>query len=181
MIQESPYAIQIGKPSPVFSNMPCYHRGGKNTISLSDYAGKWLVLFFYPRDFTFVCPTEIEEFANYYEEFKKINCEIVSASTDSVHSHTAWFDVDSRLHKVMYPVIGDTTHELAKKFNILDEEGSAQRGTFIIDPKGILRYLLVSDGSVGRSIPETLRVVEALQTGERCPATWKKGEKTLGK
>jgi len=181
MTQEPQYALRVGKPSPTFSSMPCYHRGGKKSISLSDYHGKWLVLFFYPRDFTFVCPTEIEEFGKYHEEFKKINCEIISSSTDSVHSHNAWFEADARLHKIMYPVIGDTGHDLAKKFNILDDEGAAQRGTFIIDPERILRYLLVSDDSVGRSISETLRIVEALQTGEKCPATWKKGEKTLGK
>lgn len=173
--------VQVGMPSPIFDNMTCYHREGKSAVSLSEYRGKWLVLFFYPHDFTFVCPTEIEEFVKYYEEFKNINCEIVSASTDSVYSHKAWFETDSRLQKVAYPVIADTSHELSKKYNILNNEGTAQRGTFIIDPKGILRYLLVSDGSVGRSIPETLRVVEALQTGERCPATWKKGDATLGK
>lgn len=181
MAQESQNTIQVGKPAPAFSNMPCYHRGGKIKVSLADYQGKWLVLFFYPHDFTFICPTEIEEFAKHYEDFKNINCEIVSASTDSVYSHKAWFETDTRLHKVMYPIIADTSHELAKKFNVMDDEGVAQRGTFIIDPEGILRYLLVSDGSVGRNILETLRVVEALQTGERCPATWKRGDRTLGK
>lgn len=173
-------APQIGQPAPVFEDMQSYQAGEFKKVSLHDYTGKWLVLFFYPRDFTFICPTEIEEFGKHYEDFKKLNCEVISASTDSEHSHKAWFETDERLKHVAYPIIADTTQELADAYNVLDDDGAAQRGTFIIDPEGILRYMLVSDGSVGRNTQEILRIVEALQTGERCPANWKKGDETLG-
>ena len=172
---------QVGQPAPVFEELSVYQTGEYKKVSLSDYKDKWLVLFFYPRDFTFICPTEIEDFGKNYEEFKKINCELIAASTDSKEVHKAWFETDERLKDVAYPIIADTTQELAEMYGVLDVDGSAQRGTFIIDPQGHLRYMLVSADSVGRNIPETLRVVEALQTGERCPATWQKGGKTLGK
>lgn len=175
------FGPQIGQPAPVFEEMKTYHQGDFKTASSHDYKGKWLVLFFYPADFTFICPTEIEEFGHHYEDFLKLNCEVIAASTDSHHSHKAWFETDDRLKGVKYPIIADRTQELADIYNVLDDEGEAQRGTFIIDPDGILRYMLVSDGSVGRNTQEILRVVEALQTGERCPANWKKGDATLGK
>jgi alkyl hydroperoxide reductase subunit AhpC len=175
------FGPQIGEPAPVFEDMDTYHQGEFKTASLADYAGKWLVLFFYPADFTFICPTEIEEFGQHYGDFQNLNCEVIAASTDSKHSHKAWFETDDRLKGVKYPIIADRTHELADIYNVLDDGGEAQRGTFIIDPDGVLRYILVSDGSVGRNTKEILRVVEALQTGERCPANWKKGDATLGK
>jgi alkyl hydroperoxide reductase subunit AhpC len=175
------FGPQVGQPAPVFEGMDTYHQGEFKTASLSDYAGKWLVLFFYPADFTFICPTEIEEFGHHYEDFLALGCEVIAASTDSKHSHKAWFETDERLKDVKYPIIADKTQELADIYNVLDDAGEAQRGTFIIDPDGILRYILVSDGSVGRNTKEILRVVEALQTGERCPANWKKGDATLGK
>lgn len=172
---------QVGQPAPIFEDMLTYHQGEFRKISSHDYKGKWLVLFFYPRDFTFICPTEIEEFGKMYEDFKKLNCEIVAASTDSEHSHKAWFETDPRLKHVSYPIIADTTQELADIYNVLDDDGSAQRGTFVIDPEGTLKFMLVSADSVGRNIKEMLRVVEALQTGERCPANWEHGKDTLGK
>lgn len=175
------FGPQVGQPAPVFDDMTTYHAGKFSKASLSDYAGKWLVLFFYPRDFTFICPTEIQEFGEHYEGFKALNCEVIAASTDSEHSHKAWYETDDRLKDIKYPIIADTTQELSDIYNVLDDEGASQRGTFIIDPEGVLRYALVSDGGVGRNTAETLRVVEALQTGERCPANWKKGDKTLGK
>jgi peroxiredoxin 2/4 len=144
---------------------------------LSDYKGKWVVLFFYPLDFTFVCPTEIRSFASHQAEFEKENCAILAASTDSVHSHKAWFERD--LPEVKFPVIGDTSHHLAQQFDVLQEEGTALRGTFIIDPHSKLRYQVVSDNNVGRSIEETLRVLRALKTGALCPVEWKPGQKTL--
>lgn len=174
-------APKVGKPAPDFTNLQSYHKGEFHKISLDSYKGKWLVLFFYPRDFTFICPTEIQEFGNFYEKFQQINCELLAASTDSEYAHKAWYETDKRLQDVTYPIIADTTQELSRAFGILDTDGSSQRGTFIIDPEGILRFILVSADSVGRNIPETLRVVEALQTGERCPATWEKGKETLGK
>jgi alkyl hydroperoxide reductase subunit AhpC len=175
------FGPQVASPAPVFEEMDTYQAGEYKTASLSDYEGKWLVLFFYPRDFTFICPTEIQEFGRLYPEFQKLNCEILAASTDSKEAHKAWFETDDRLKEVKYPIIADTTHELADIYNVLDDEGAAQRGTFVIDPEGILRFILVSADSVGRNIPEMLRVVEALQTGERCPANWEHGKETLGK
>jgi lipoyl-dependent peroxiredoxin subunit C len=117
----------------------------------------------------------------HHEAFKALNCEILAASTDSEFSHKQWYETDERLTNVKFPIIADTTQELADIYNVLDDNGAAQRGTFIIDPEGVLRYVLVSDGSVGRNAQEILRVVEALQTGERCPANWSKGDQTLGK
>ncbi len=175
------FGPQVGQEAPVFEDLATYHQGEFKTASLADYEGKWLVLFFYPRDFTFICPTEIQEFGQHYEDFLKLNCEVIAASTDSEHSHKAWFETDDRLKGVKYPIIADTTQELSDIYNVLDDDGAAQRGTFVIDPEGVLRYVLVSDGSVGRNTQEILRVVEALQTGERCPANWHKGDATLGK
>lgn len=173
--------VKIGYPAPYFEDMDAYHNGEYKKVSLHDYEGKWLVLFFYPRDFTFVCPTEIAAFGEHYEAFKKLGCEILGASTDSKECHQAWYTTDDRIKHVAFPIIADTTQELADMYEVLQDDGAAGRGTFIIDPEGTLRYFMVSGDSVGRNIPETLRVVEALQTGERCPANWNKGEKTLGK
>ena len=172
---------KVGQTAPEFAELQSYHKGEFHKVSLSDYKGKWLVLFFYPRDFTFICPTEIEEFARLYPEFQKLNCEVLGASTDSEHVHKAWYETDARLKNVAYPIIADTTQELADTYGVLDIDGSAQRGTFIIDPEGTLKFMLVSADSVGRNIPEMLRVVEALQTGERCPVNWEPGKETLGK
>ncbi len=171
--------VKIGEKIPEVK-ADAYHAGEFKKINLSDYRKKWVVLFFYPLDFTFVCPTEIRAFAQKLGEFEASNAVIIGASTDSQHSHKAWFERD--LPEVKYPVIADTTHEVSKAFGVLKEDqGIAYRGTFIIDPEGFLRYKVVSDLSVGRSVDETLRVLKAFQTGELCPIDWKPGEKTLGK
>src|SRR3989344_906101 len=150
-----------------------YNNGnGIRKISLSDYKGKWVVLFFYPADFTFVCPTEIKD-------FEKLNAVILAASTDSAYSHKAWFEKD--MPEVKFPILADSSHKISREFGVLLEEGIALRGTFIIDPDGILQYQVISNLNVGRSVDETLRVVQALQTGELCPIEWTEGEKTLGK
>lgn len=155
------------------------YKDGKIIRTCVPQKGKWTVLFFYPLDFTFICPTEIKGFAKHEEEFKKLNAVVIGASTDSVHSHKAWF---SSGFDIKFPVIGDTTHKLSKAFDVLkDDQGIAYRGTFIIDDEGVLRYMVVSDLGVGRSVAETLRVLQALQTGELCQLEWKPGEKTLGK
>lgn len=172
--------IRLNTPAPSFEGITAYQKGEFKRIGLSDYKGSWLVLFFYPRDFTFVCPTEIRAFAEHEQEFAKFNTKILAASTDSEWSHKAWFERD--LPQVSYPILADTTQAVSRAYDVLNEEdGSAHRGLFIIDPEQKIRYALISDGSVGRSVTETLRVVEALQTGELCPAEWKIGEKTLGK
>jgi len=147
-------------------------------VSLKDYKGKWVVLFFYPRDFTFVCPTEINGFAKHYDEFKKIDTEILAASTDSVYSHKAWFERD--LKDVEFPILADTGHSLTRDYEVLSEAtGEAERGTFVIDPESKLRYVVISDSNVGRSVEETIRVVKALQTGGLCPVDWVPGDDNL--
>lgn len=163
-------------------NFECmaYQTGKFKKIKLSDFKGKWVVLFFYPRDFTFICPTEMRGFAQKEQEFTKANAVIIGASTDSEHSHKAWVERD--LPEIRYPILADTAHKVSRYFNVLKEdEGLAHRGTFIIDPQCVLRYQVVSDINVGRSVDETLRVLQGLQTGERCPIDWKPGQKTLGK
>lgn len=170
----------MNQPAPNFEGVTAYQNGEFKKISLSDYKGKWLVFFFYPRDFTFVCPTEIRGFGQKEKEFKALGADVLAASTDSEWSHKAWFERD--LQEVKYPVLADTNHEVARAYDVLEQiDGSAHRGLFIIDPEGMIRYILISDGSVGRSVDETLRVLDALQTGELCPMAWEKGRKTLGK
>lgn len=173
--------IHIGKPAPDFSNVTAYVNGKDFVkINLSDYKGKWLVFFFYPRDFTFICPTELKGFATHEADFTKLNAMVLAASTDSEWSHKNWFEKD--LPQVTYPILADTTQKISRDYDVLNEDdGSAERGTFIIDPDGVLRYALISAGSVGRSVKETLRVLEALQSGERCPVEWEPGQTTLGK
>ena len=167
----------VGERAAWFTNVNAYKAGEFITISLDDYADKWLVLFFYPRDFTFICPTEIREFAKLETEFTKANCAILACSTDSKHSHKNWFEKD--LPEVKYPIIADTTHEISRAYGVLDSDGASQRGTFIIDPNGIVRWMMVSDDSVGRSIQEVLRAVQALQAGGLCPAEWHEGDAML--
>lgn len=171
--------LQVGSPVPSF-DVEAYVAGDLKHVALADYKGKWVVLFFYPRDFTFVCPTEIKGFANAEELFAKHNAYIIAASTDSEHSHKAWFERD--LPTVKFPVLADTTHKVSRDYGVLlEESGAALRGTFIIDPDGVLRYMVVSDLNVGRSVDETLRVVEALQTGELCGLEWKPGKEFVHK
>lgn len=175
----APQTARVGKPAPEFHAEAVSPNGDFITVNLEDYRGKWLVLFFYPLDFTFVCPTEITGYSKQADAFKKLNTEILGGSTDSVHSHKAWLKDLGELH---YPLFSDITRCMARDYGVLiEEKGIALRGTFIIDPDGMLRYALYHDLGVGRSVSETLRVLEALQTGELCPIEWKHGEKTLGK
>jgi len=152
-------------------------------ISLSDYRGKWLVFFFYPLDFTFVCPTEITALSDRAQEFADLDAEILGASTDSVHSHFAWLNTPKEKNGIegtVYPLVADYTKSVARAYGVLDEaSGVAQRGLFIIDPEGVLRYSVVTADNVGRSVDETLRVLQALQTGGLCAADWKPGKKLL--
>src|SRR3989338_2652337 len=174
--------IRISQPAPSFEKNIAYKKGASDfvKISLGDYKDKWLVFFFYPRDFTFICPTELKGFAKHKQEFKDLNCEILAVSTDSEWSHKAWFERD--LQEVTYPVLADTTHKISRDYGILNEDnGEAERGLFIINPQGQINYIIVSAGSVGRSVKETLRVLKAIQSGERCPVDWEEGEATLGK
>ncbi|MEK7115871.1 MAG: peroxiredoxin [Patescibacteria group bacterium] len=172
--------LKLGSHAPAFSNVTAYHNGEFHAINLSDYRGKWLVFFFYPRDFTFICPTELRGFSDHEAEFKQLNAEVLGCSTDSEWSHKNWFERD--LTGVKYPVLADTTMHVSRVYGVLNErDGSAERGLFLIDPEGITRYIVISAGSVGRSVKETLRVLQALQTGEKCPVEWEPGKSTLGK
>ncbi|KAK2162023.1 hypothetical protein LSH36_106g04010, partial [Paralvinella palmiformis] len=178
--------VKITKPAPEFSGTAVVNGDFKN-ISLSDYKGKYVVFFFYPLDFTFVCPTEIIAFSDRVEEFRAINCEVVACSTDSHFSHLAWINTPRKqggLGSMKIPLLADKTCEIAKVYGVLKEdEGIAFRGLFIIDDKGNLRQITVNDLPVGRSVDETLRLVQAFQFtdkhGEVCPAGWKPGKDTM--
>jgi len=154
-------------------------------LKLSDYKGQWLIVIFYPADFTFICPTELEEAADYYEEFKKLGAEVLSVSTDTVFVHKAWHDHSPAIKKIRFPMVADPTGKLCREFGTyIDEEGLSLRGTFIIDPDGKLKAYELGDNSIGRSAQETLRKLQAAKFvrengGEVCPANWKPGAKTL--
>ncbi len=174
----------IGKPIASFE-LEAFHNEKIKKIKLSDYHGQWLILFFYPADFTFVCPTELEEMANHYDEFQKLNTEVLSVSTDTVFVHKAWHDNSPAIKKINFPMLADPTGKLCREFGTyIEDEGLALRGTFLIDPEGILKAFEIHDNSIGRSADELLRKVQAAQYvaahgGEVCPANWKPGEKTL--
>ena len=154
-------------------------------IKLSDYKGKWLILFFYPADFTFICPTQLEKLTENYNEFKKLGAEILSVSTDTAFVHKAWHDNSPAIRKVKFPMVADPTGKLSREFGVyIEEEGLALRGTFIINPDGILKAYEIHDNSIGRSALELLRKLQAAKfvsehKGEVCPASWKPGKKTL--
>ncbi|MHB8651574.1 MAG: redoxin domain-containing protein [Minisyncoccota bacterium] len=177
-------SVEIGHQIPDIETQ-AYHKDEIHTVKLSDYRGTWLVLFFYPGDFTFVCPTELEEMAEHYAEFQKLNTEILSVSVDSVHVHKAWHDTSEAIKKVQFPMLSDLRHELAEMFGAyIPEEGVARRGTFIVDPDGILKGVEINDNSVGRSAKELLRKLKAMQFvrehgGQVCPASWEEGDDTL--
>jgi peroxiredoxin 2/4 len=149
-----------------------------NSGSHSDGGGKWAVLFFYSGDFTSVCSTEVPGFARRYEEFRGLNAEVLGVSADSIHSHRAWI---SRMEqKVEYPLISDFKKDLCRAYDILDEKsGEPLRGTFIIDPKGRVRFETMIDPDIGQNVEEVLRVLKALQTGKPCPVNWTPGQDTL--
>ncbi|WP_025692231.1 peroxiredoxin [Paenibacillus zanthoxyli] len=174
----------VGKPAPDFT-METVTGDGKEfgKVSLSDYRGKWLVFFFYPLDFTFVCPTEITALSEAADQFTALDTEILGVSIDSVHSHKAWINAPKDaggLGQLKFPLASDITKKVASDYGVLiEEEGIALRGLFIIDPEGELKYQVVNHNDVGRSVEETLRVLQALQSGGLCPMNWKPGDKNL--
>jgi peroxiredoxin (alkyl hydroperoxide reductase subunit C) len=171
--------ITVGSTVPDLV-LGAYRRGEADFVPCNlSYHDRWIVLFFYPRDFTFVCPTELAAFAELAEEFEAEDADLVAASTDSAWSHKAWFETHALLADVDYPILADTTQELAEAFGVLTTDGSALRATFVIDPNGVVRHASITDQSVGRSPEETLRVLQALRTGELCPVRWKPGQATL--
>jgi len=178
------YEFKIGSPAPNFE-AEIYHQDNTKKVKLSDYKGKWVILFFYPADFTFVCPTELGDLADRYEELQKLNTEVLSVSTDTVFVHKAWHEDSDTIKKIKFPMLADPTHEISYKYNVLiEEEGLALRGTFIINPDGILKTIEVHDNGIGRSSDELLRTLQAAQFvyehGDQvCPANWKPGADTL--
>lgn len=175
---------QIGKQIVDFK-VQAFVGDGFTTFSKEDVLGKWSVFFFYPADFTFVCPTELEDLANKYEEFKQLGIEIYSVSTDTHFVHKAWHDTSDTIQKIQYPMLADPTGVLSRGFEVMiEEEGLAERGTFVVNPQGeIVAYEVVA-GNVGRNADELLRRVKALQfvaenPSEVCPAKWEEGNKTL--
>lgn len=172
-------APQIGRLAPEFTTQ-AYVNDQIKEISLRDYRGKWVVLFFYPLDFTFVCPTEIQGFDQKRNEFEKLNAQVLGCSVDSVYSHKEWSE--GALGKLGYPLLSDISHRISRDYGVLiEDKGISLRGAFIIDPDGKLRSYVVNDLSVGRNVDEVVRILQAFQTGELCPVGWKPGEKTLGK
>ncbi len=181
-LPDTPAVAKVGMPAPDFSlEAVVGTEPGKEfkTVNLADFRGKWLVLFFYPADFTFVCPTEIKGFNAALGKFREMGAEVVGASTDSKYSHLAWIKRGD-LGDLKFPLLADFNKTTARKYGILnDDAGVALRGLFIIDPAGLLQYQVVHNLDVGRSVDETIRVLEALQTGSLCPLGWKPGQKTL--
>lgn len=175
---------RVGQPAPDF-NMPSTRNMETlaENVKLSDYAGKWLILLFYPLDFTFVCPTELTAFSDRVDEINGVGAEVLGISTDSVHSHKAWIKTPREQNGVAdlrYPLASDVGGKLARAYNILVEESNiALRGLFIINPESKLQYAVVHDLNIGRSVDETLRVLQGLQTGGLCAADWTPGQGNL--
>jgi peroxiredoxin 2/4 len=175
---------KVGEPAPDFE-MPSTKNIEKlnEPVKLSDYKGKWVLLVFYPLDFTALCPTELTAFSDRYDEFEGINAEVIGVSTDSVFSHRAWLNTPrdkGGVEGLKYPLASDITKKISDDYGVLiQNRGIALRGLFVIDPEGVLRYKVVHDLNIGRSVEETLRVVQALQTGGYCQAEWRPGQETL--
>lgn len=178
-------AVQVGSPAPKFKAQ-AYDRTKDGSdeqfreVSLEDYKGRWLYLYFYPMDFTFVCPTEIKAFDDALGEFQDRECEILTCSTDSHFVHKGWCDSKEELSGLKHPMLADITKRIAMDYGVLvPDKGIALRGSYLIDPNGVVRWMNVNDLSVGRNVEEVIRVLDALQTDELCPCNWKKGQETL--
>jgi NADH-dependent peroxiredoxin subunit C len=176
--------MKINSAIPDFK-VQAYHKGQFVEVSRKDLEGKWAVFFFYPADFTFVCPTELEDMAEHYAKFQELGVEVYSVSTDTEFTHKAWHDSSASIKKIRFPMLADPTGHLSRAFGVhIEEEGLAYRGTFVIDPVGKLKISEVHDNGIGRNAEELLRKVQAAQYvathhGEVCPAKWKPGAKTL--
>ena len=184
--------VKVGEAVPDFE-FEAYQGDEVKVFSFSKLRGKWVVLVFYPADFTFICPTELEELAKLYAKFQAINAEVISISTDNVHTHKAWHNTSEGIRAITYPMAADPSGKIAEAFGVLIEgtgpeltpdEGLALRGTFIIDPTGVLRSMEITDNSIGRKGAETLRKLQAAQyvethKGQVCPASWEPGDDTL--
>ncbi|MGJ8514269.1 alkyl hydroperoxide reductase subunit C [Carnimonas bestiolae] len=162
-----------------------YHQGEFVDVSEETLKGKWAVVFFYPADFTFVCPTELEDLADIYDQFQALDVEIYGVSTDKHFTHKAWHDTSEAIGKINYPMIGDPTAQISRNFDVyIEEAGVAERGTFLINPEGVIKAVEISDEGVGRKAGELLKKVKGAQyiaahPGEVCPAKWEEGAETL--
>ena len=169
---------------PEFS-VQAFHNGSFKTVTDKDVKGKWAIFFFYPADFTFVCPTELVDMAEKYEKLQSMGVEVYSVSTDSHFVHKAWHDASESIRKIKYPMLADPTGALSRAFGVyIESEGMAYRGTFLINPEGVIKLVEINDNNIGRDADELLRKVEAAQfvashDGEVCPAKWKQGQATL--
>ena len=174
----------INSQIPEFK-VQAYHEGAFKEISNKDLAGKWSIFFFYPADFTFVCPTELGDLADNYADFKKLGAEIYSVSTDTHFTHKAWHDASDTIKKIHYPMLADPTHLLSKAFGVhIDDAGLSYRGTFVVNPKGQIKIVEIHDNGIGRDAKELLRKVQAAvhvakHPNEVCPAKWTPGAETL--
>ncbi|HLG28159.1 MAG TPA: peroxiredoxin [Paenisporosarcina sp.] len=175
----------VGKQAPRFTMDAVLADKSFGKVSLEENMkqDKWTVLFFYPMDFTFVCPTEITAMSDRFDEFEDLDTEIIAVSTDTIHTHLAWINTareDNGLGELKYPLAADTNHQISREYGVLiEEEGIALRGLFIVNPEGEMQYQTVFHNNIGRDVDETLRVLQALQTGGLCPANWRPGQKTL--
>lgn len=176
--------VKIGHAIPDFE-LEAYHGDEIKTLRLSSYRGQWLILFFYPADFTFVCPTELEEMADLYPKFQELKAEVLSVSTDTVYVHKAWHDSSKAIKKIRFPMVADPTGNLSREFGTyIEGVGLSLRGTFLVDPDGVLRAVEIHDNSIGRSAGELFRKLQAAifvreHGGEVCPASWAPGKATL--
>ena len=174
-------SVKVGCPAPEFTVSALVDGDVNGEVSLSDYKGKWVLLYFYPLDFTFVCPTEIIAINEAVPKLAELNCQVLACSTDSVYSHLAWTESHPGLKNMAHPMLADTAHEVSKAYDVLlEDKGIALRGSFVIDPEGVLQWVNVNALNVGRSVDEIIRVLEALQTGGLTPCGWTPGQATLG-
>jgi len=177
-------ATIINSKVPEFK-VQAYHNDNFKAVSDKDLMGKWSVFFFYPADFTFVCPTELGDMADKYSEFQKMGVEVYSVSTDTQFTHKAWHDTSETIKKIKYPMLADPTGHLSRAFGVyIDNEGLAYRGTFVVNPEGQIKIAEIHDNGIGRNAEELLRKVQAAQfvashPNEVCPAKWKPGQQTL--
>jgi NADH-dependent peroxiredoxin subunit C len=178
------HKVRIGEKAPEFS-VKAYQNGDVKDVKLSDYKGKWVVLAFYPADFTFVCPTELGKFADYHSDFQGVGAEVMSVSTDTEFTHKAWHDASEMIKKIRYPMLADPTGKLCRDYGTyIHDEGLSLRATFIIDPDGVVKAMDIHDNSIGRSVKEVLRKLKAAKYvaehgGEVCPVEWEQGQETF--
>ena len=176
--------VSIGEKIPDLT-LQLYHEGEIKEAKLSDFRGKWLVIAFYPADFTFVCPTELEELADHYDQLRELGAEVLSVSTDTAYVHKAWHDTSPAIKKIRFPMGADPAGVACRAFGTyIPAEGVSRRATFIVDPEGILRAMEMHDNSIGRSAKEIIRKLQAAKyvsehPGEVCPASWEPGKETL--